>query len=229
MSIFKDIINAWKSDDLLSQAWEESLSMLILSQKIFVKSINYLNSGIDIESVKDLKKRDISINDYHKSVRRKLVTHFSIGENSKHIASGFILAEMTVDIERIGDYCKNISDITIVTESKINFDSVTIEIKEIEKEILKRFKETIYAIDNQDEKIASDIVKNYKPFVAKMSDDIVHNIISNTTKVNSGKDAAIIVLYVRYLKRIGAHLKNITTTVINPYHKVGYQNDLNLL
>ena len=96
MSIFKNIINAWKSDDLLSQAWEESLSMLILSKKIFEKSIKYLNSGIDIESVKDLKKRDITINDYHKSVRRKLVTHFSMGENSKHIASGFILAEMAV-------------------------------------------------------------------------------------------------------------------------------------
>ena len=229
MSIFKNIINAWNSDDLLSQAWEESLSMLILSKKIFEKSIKYLNSGIDIESVKDLKKRDITINDYHKSVRRKLVTHFSMGENSKHIASGFILAEMAVDIERIGDYCKNISDITIARESKINFDSVSNEIKDIEKEVLKRFKETIDAIDNQDEKIASDIVKNYKPFVAKMSDDIVHNIISNTTKVSSESDAATIVLYARYLKRIGAHLKNITTTVINPYDKVGYQNDLNLL
>ena len=229
MSIFKNIINSWKSDDLLSQAWEESLSMLMLSQKIFVKSIKYLNSGVDIESVKDLKKRDITINDYHKSVRRKLVTHFSMGENSKHIASGLILAEMAVDIERIGDYCKNISDITIARESKINFDSVSNEIKDIEKEVLKRFKETIDAIDNQDEKIASDIVKSYKPFVAKMSDDIVHNIISNTTKVSSESDAATIVLYARYLKRIGAHLKNITTTVINPYDKVGYQNDLNLL
>ena len=229
MSIFKNIINAWKSDDLLSQAWEESLSMLVLSKKIFEKSINYLNSGVDIESVKDLKKRDITINDYHKSVRRKLVTHFSMGENSKHIESGFILAEMAVDIERIGDYCKNISDITIARESKINFDSVSIEIKDIEKEVLKRFKETVDAIDNQDEKIASDIVKSYKPFFARMSDDIVHNIISNSTKVDCDSDAAAIVLYARYLKRIGAHLKNITTTVINPYDKVGYQNDLNLL
>ena len=229
MSIFKNIINAWKSDDLLSQAWEESLSMLILSQKIFVKSIKYLNSGVDIESVKDLKKRDVTINDYHKSVRRKLVTHFSMSENSKHIASGFILAEMTVDIERIGDYCKNISDITIARESKINFDPISKNIRNIEEEALKRFKETIDAIDNQDEKIASDIVKSYKPFVAKMSDDIVHDIISNTTKVSSESDAATIVLYARYLKRIGAHLKNITTTVINPYDKVGYQNDLNLL
>ena len=123
MSIFKDIINAWKSDDLLSQAWEESFSMLILSHKIFQKSVNYLNSGIDIESVKELKRRDIAINDYHKSVRRKLVTHFSMGENTKDIASGFILAEMTVEIERIGDYCKNISDITLTRKSKVNFNS----------------------------------------------------------------------------------------------------------
>ena len=229
MSIFKDIINAWKSDDLLSQAWEESMSMLILSRKIFKKSINYLNSGVDIESVKELKRRDIAINNYHKSVRRKLVTHFSLGENTKHIASGFILAEMTVEIERIGDYCKNISDITLARESKINFDSLATKIKDVEIEVLKRFKETIVAIDSQNQKIATDIVKSYKPYVAKISDEIVHSIISNTIKVNSGNDAATIVLYARYLKRIGAHLKNITTTVINPYDKVGYQNDLNLL
>ena len=229
MSIFKDIINAWKSDDLLSQAWEESFSMLILSHKIFQKSVNYLNSGIDIESVKELKRRDIAINDYHKSVRRKLVTHFSMGENTKDIASGFILAEMAVEIERIGDYCKNISDITLTRKSKVNFNSLAAKIKDVEEEVLKRFKETIEAIDSQDQIIATDIVKSYKPYVAKISDDIVHDIISKTTKVKSDSDAASIVLYARYLKRIGAHLKNITTTVINPYDKVGYQNDLNLL
>ena len=33
-----------------------------------------------------------------------------------------------------------------------------------------------------------------------------------------------IALYARYLKRIGSHLKNITTTVINPIDSIGYQS-----
>jgi hypothetical protein len=31
-------------------------------------------------------------------------------------------------------------------------------------------------------------------------------------------------LYARYLKRVGAHLKNITTTITNPYEHIGYKN-----
>ena len=39
MTIFKELINIWKSDDLLSQAWDESIEMLRFSEKIFDKSI----------------------------------------------------------------------------------------------------------------------------------------------------------------------------------------------
>jgi hypothetical protein len=31
-------------------------------------------------------------------------------------------------------------------------------------------------------------------------------------------------LYSRYLKRVGAHLKNITTTITNPYEHIGYKH-----
>jgi len=35
--------------------------------------------------------------------------------------------------------------------------------------------------------------------------------------------SASISLYARYLKRIGAHLKNITTTIVNPFDSIGYK------
>ncbi len=57
MTIFKDILAIWKSDNLLSQAWEDSLRMLSLSNDIFVQSIQYFNSGENIDAVKALKKK----------------------------------------------------------------------------------------------------------------------------------------------------------------------------
>ena len=39
MSIFNDIIKIWKSDSLLSQAWDDSIAMLKLSHEIFLKSL----------------------------------------------------------------------------------------------------------------------------------------------------------------------------------------------
>ena len=229
MTIFHEIIKVWKSEDLLSQAWEESLEMLYFSKKIFNKSIIYFNSGKNIESVKELKKKDQTINEFHKSVRRKIVTHFSMGENSKNITSGLILAEMIVDIERIGDYCKNISDLTILNSKKMNFEPLKSKIEKIENEVLKRFSNTIEAIEEQNEDLALKLVKKYNSKIASNSDEIVNEIISGNTKYPTSSDAASAVLYARYLKRIGAHLKNITTTIVNPYDKVGYQDNLKLL
>ena len=108
MSIFNDIIKIWKSDSLLSQAWDDSIAMLKLSHEIFLKSLESFNSPESLKEIKALKKEDRKINDYQMTVRRKVLTHFSIGASAREVTNGLVLVDMVVDIERIGDYCKNI-------------------------------------------------------------------------------------------------------------------------
>ena len=58
--------------------------------------------------------------------------------------------------------------------------------------------------------------------VTKVSDRIVKDIASGRIQFPDSSQGASIALYSRYLKRIGAHLKNITSTIVNPYDKIGY-------
>ena len=222
MTIFKEILAIWKSDNLLSQAWEDSLRMLSLSNDIFVQSIQYFNSGENIDAVKALKKEDQSINDYYQLVRRKVITHYSIDKPPIDTSGGLTLINMVVDIERIGDYCKNISDLTLMREGPMNFGELSNEIKSIEEEVESRFTKTIKAIQDQDETLADELLKSYKKMITKVSDDIVKNVASGKIQFNDSSQGASIVLYARYLKRIGAHLKNITSTIVNPYDRIGY-------
>ena len=108
MSLFNDIIKIWKSDSLLSQAWEDSISMLNLSHAVFLKSLDSFNSNDSKEEVRALKREDKKINDFQMTVRRKVLTHFSLETNSRQVPNGLILVDMVVDIERIGYNCKNI-------------------------------------------------------------------------------------------------------------------------
>ena len=222
MTIFKDILAIWKSDNLLSQAWEDSLRMLSLSNDIFVQSIQYFNSGENIGAVKALKKEDQSINDYYQLVRRKVLTHYSIDKPPIDTSGGLTLINMVVDIERIGDYCKNISDLTLMRDGPMDFGELSNEIKSIEEEVESRFTKTIKAIQDQDEVLADELLKSYKKMITKVSDDIVKNIASGKIQFKDSSQGASIVLYARYLKRIGAHLKNITSTIVNPYDRIGY-------
>lgn len=223
MSIFNDIIKIWKSDSLLSQAWDDSIAMLKLSNEIFLKSLESFNSPESLKEIKALKKEDRKINDYQMTVRRKVLTHFSIGASAREATNGLVLVDMVVDIERIGDYCKNISDLTLMKESSINFGELSNEISKIEEEVKSRFSSTIEVIENQDEDLAFTLQDKYRKAISTVSDNIVSDIVSGKTKLGSQSKSAALVLYVRYLKRIGAHLKNITSTVVNAYDRIGYE------
>lgn len=223
MSIFNDIIKIWKSDSLLSQAWDDSIAMLKLSHEIFQKSLESFNSPESLKEIKALKKEDRKINDYQMTVRRKVLTHFSIGASAREVTNGLVLVDMVVDIERIGDYCKNISDLTLMKESSINFGELSEEISKIEEEVKSRFSSTIEVIENQDEDLAFTLQDKYRKAISAVSDNIVSEIVSGKTKLGSQSKSAALVLYVRYLKRIGAHLKNITSTVVNAYDRIGYE------
>lgn len=223
MSLFNDIIKIWKSDSLLSQAWDDSISMLKLSHDIFIKSIDNFNSHDSVEEIKALKKEDRKINDYQMTVRRKVLTYFSLETSSREVPNGLILVDMVVDIERIGDYCKNISDLTLMQKASFDFAELKEEISAMESEVRSRFSTTIQVIENQDEDLARTLNDKYKKTVSSASDKIVSGIVSGDVKLDSQSKSASLVLYARYLKRIGAHLKNITSTVVNAYDRIGYE------
>ncbi len=223
MSLFKDVINLWKADDLLSQAWDDSHDMLNLSHEIFQQALTYLQNGENIDTLKALKKRDKEINEFQRNVRRKVLTHYAVEQDTSDMADGLILINMVVDIERIGDYCKNILDLAINHDQSINSSEISEDLYLVEEEVKSRFEKTLEAIQLQDEEIALSLMEGYREQMTGKSDDIVNGVLRNELNFGSGSRTAAIALYARYLKRIGAHLKNISTTLVNPFDAIGYK------
>jgi phosphate uptake regulator len=197
--------------------------MLELSRNIFSQSIIYLREAQDIETLKKLKKRDKEINEFQQEVRRKVLTHYSIQSEKVDIANGLILINTVVDIERIGDYCKNILDLAINHPTQIISEEISEDLATIENEVQSRFDKTCEAINKQDTNIAKDMMKDYREQLAGKSDEIVNNVLNGQLDFGSSSKTAAVTLYARYLKRIGAHLKNITTTLVNPFDSIGYK------
>ena len=223
MAMFDRVISLWKSEDLLSQAWEESFEMMVLSNEMFSAAIRYLRRGEKIKTLKNLKKRDREINEFQKSVRKKVVTHFSISQKVEDFPSGLVLLNIVVDVERLGDYTKNILDLAIHYPDPLVSEDCLNSLKDIEDDILSRFTDTLTAIEQQDEKLAKKLLKSYRKSFSNMSDKIVNDGISGKQEYKDQKEAASVTLYARYLKRVGGHLKNITTTMLNPYEEIGYR------
>ena len=223
MSIFNDIVSIWRSEDLLSQAWDESREMLEFSEDMFSSAVKYLRRGVKIKKLKKLKKEDKKINEFQQNVRKKVVTHFSVSKNIDNLPNGLVLLNMVIDVERLGDYTKNILDMAIYYPEALVSEALLPELNTLENEVRLRFQKTCESIGRQDIDLAEHLLKTHQESLAIVSDNIVHNCISGKIDFENNKQATVVPLYARYLKRIGSHLKNISTTMINPYEYIGYK------
>ena len=223
MSVFKDLVTIWNSEDTLSQAWTSSNEMLHLSHEMFTDSVKALRSGEKNKVIKSIKLRDEEINQYHRDIRKKVVTHYSVSKDVTNINSGLVLINMVVDIERVGDYTKNILDLAKYYPKKLRSEKISKDLRIIEQAVVERFQNTVKAVEEMDEIAAKELIKSYRSELGKLSDNLVASSISGILEIGEEHMASSMVLYARYLKRIGAHLKNITSVVINPFESIGYK------
>ena len=111
--MWKDIIRLFRSEGALQEAYDESILMLKASHGMFDDSVAALHAEGTLET--DIYGRDRRINKHERSVRRKIVTHMSVS-TKPDINLGLVLTAIVIDIERIGDYTKNIVELAAAVE-----------------------------------------------------------------------------------------------------------------
>ena len=219
--MFKQIFEIFKSNSLYEQALGECHEMLDIDLTMFKASIQSLrksdSAAIDI----DIFEMDKKINEFERDVRRKVMTHLAIG-GKEDIGSGLVLVSVVIDIERIGDYTKNIYDLAVNHPKKLYGGSVEDRLAEIEKISFNLFEEATQAFKKQDIEKASLLMGDYKDHISAQSDAITNDVIMGKIGDLDIGSASATGLYARYLKRIAAHSRNLISSVVNPFERIGY-------
>ena len=219
--MFKQIFEIFKSDSLYEQALSECHEMLDIDLTMFKESIKSLRKSDSAEINIDIFAMDKKINEFERDVRRKVMTHLAIG-GKEDIGSGLILVSVVIDIERIGDYTKNIYDLAVNHPKKLIAGSLEDRLAEIENIVFNLFEESIQAFKNQDIEKARLLMSQYKKDISTQADNITNEIVMGEISDLDIGSASAAGLYGRYLKRIAAHSRNIISSVVNPFERIGY-------
>ncbi len=218
--MWKELITLWKSDNLFMQALNQSYEMLEIAHEMFkeaVESLRHTDTDVDVET----KKKDKIINKYEREVRRKVITHLSV-QGGGDLPAGMVLITIIIDIERIGDYTKNILDLATLHISKLESTDFLETITAVEQSVESMFVRTLECLKNNDEELALQLMAENKD-VGKTCDEVISKLIKEEYPDLSVSDAVSLALYFRYLKRINSHLKNITSSVVNPFDRIGFK------
>lgn len=218
---FKELIELWRSDNLLTQALKDSQKMLNSTSQMFNESVKSLRESDSGKMGMDIYAKDRMVNKYQREVRRKVLKHLAIagGVNLTH---GLILINIVIDLERIGDYTKNIMELAVAHPKKLRCGIYEDDIKKIEQGVTSMFEQIVPALKASDKKAARQLIDS-DWWMIKRCDEVVTGLIKAEDQTLSSADAVSTALYARYLKRIAAHLINVSSSVVNPFERIGFR------
>jgi len=220
--MWKELIQLFKKDNLFEQAYLEASKMLDTDAAMYDASVDALRHKDTAEVKLDIYGADKDVNRSERDVRKKVMTHLVVSGGT-NLASGLSLVSVVVDIERIGDYTKNIYDLAVHHPLRLQGGPVEEKLKKVETAVTTDFKGMIEVFKDRDEDKARVIMNNYKEGLSDACEEISNSILSGSISSLDSSDATAVSLYARFLKRIASHSRNIVTSVVNPFHRIGYR------
>lgn len=217
--MLKELLNIFKKDTKLDQAFRRSYEMLDITLEMFLEAKRSLRETDSNEIATAIYERDKDINRYEREVRQFVFQHLAVA-GTDDLTSSLVLISIIIDIERIGDYAKNMVELAMNHPTKLG-SRYEEDLQKVEAAVEDTFVRVRNIFEKADENEAESLIKDYL-WVNRLCDQRVIDYIREVDKTVTGGDAVTLALYFRYLKRINSHLRNIATSVCNPFDKIGF-------
>lgn len=219
--MFKNILEFFKGKDFLNQVLEDFKAMLDDAEEMFRSVRKKLIYDEDDPGLKDkIYSIDKKINELQKDIRKRIVEHLAI-QPSVNIPTSLLLMSVVKDAERLGDYSKNLYEVTTLLTNPIDPNTFKNLFGNIDNEILDFFKETKDAFIQSDENKAISSW-DYQKAIKIKCEETIKKLSNSNLSVN---EAVCFTLMTRYFKRLTGHLTNIATSVILPIDKLDYYDE----
>lgn len=219
--MFKKWLSIFKKDTLMDRAYQRSYDMLDITRSMFLEAKVSLRQREDSEIDLEIKNKDKEVNSYEREVRRMVFNHLAVS-GAADLPSGLALVSIIIDIERLGDYAKNMVELALDHPGKLHGASYEGMITRIEDAVGDSFLKTRQCFIEGDGALALELLDKYA-WVNDACDETVGALVKGQDQSVGSGDAAALALYVRWLKRYNSHLRNITTSVVNPFDRIGFQ------
>ena len=220
--MFKELLSVFRSSDPLRAMEKNFSAMLTLGYEMILSAGQMFFTGsASSQERTDLYQRDVRMNQLQRQIRKQVVAHLSVSGNRPDVPYSLLLVSLVKDVERIGDYAKNLAEINDIRSGAVAEDEITLELQEIRRDVEGSFKALSVVFSSSDRERAVELIRQGR--------DAAHRCNALIARIaRSDYDAGTVtalVLGTRYYKRIGGHVLNVLSSVVMPIHKIDYYDE----
>jgi len=220
--MFRELMKIWSEQAFSSKIVDEFLSMLESSREMLSYAFDVLTTKGKAKDVeKNIYFKDQLINLTEKEIRKQILIHISTNPKA-NLPAWLALVSVSKDAERLGDYVKNIFELShLAKDSKRDRKLFKSLFAENGRELLDLFTIVSDAYRKCDKKLAHDAVASgYR--ISKQCEEIIEEVVESDY---TNRQAVVVALGARYMKRIALHLSNIASSVVNPLPEMDFSGD----
>ena len=223
--MLQELLRIFRGDDPLSKVADDFALMLNLTREMSHSAGQIFFGEDHDENAQDrVHKTDAEVNELERVIRRSLMTHLAIPGNSADAPYSLLLMSLVKDVERLGDYAKNLSEIVEIGPDVLPEGAELDELKLIRKNVESTYQVCANVVLSSRQGEAAELIQQGRE-TARQCDGLI------TTIGKSDYDASTTTAYIlgtRYYKRINAHVLNVLSSVVMPLDKVDYfENNTN--
>jgi len=217
--MLRELLRIFRADDPLAKMGANFAKMLGLTREMTLSAGRLFLDGADAPDERTrIYDQDVKVNKLERKVRKQVVAHLSIEGNAMDLPYCLVLVSLVKDVERIGDYAKNLSELREIHPEPLPDDELAAELREIRVRVEEMFAGATAAFTARDAEAAVDLIRGGRAD-AHRCDALLGRV------ARSGHTAGVttaLVLGLRYYKRIGGHLLNLLSSMVMPLHKVDF-------
>jgi phosphate transport system protein len=215
--MFERLFGKQTGSGLIEAAFGDVSSMLSQSARMLDHALASLLDNVPLEV--NLDDMDDRVDEGERMVRRTVLEHLSLNPEQDLVAS-LVLVSMVQDAERIGDFARGLAELIPLAKRPREGVFAT-RLKDLAGQIRPLFDVAEEAFSKDDADLAQSVVANHRRLKGEFK--------SYTAEIAaSDLDADMAVVYsgaARILRRIGAHLSNICSSVIQPYDRIRHGDE----
>lgn len=216
--MLKELLSIVRGDPPIEAATRSFAEMLSLTEEMCLEaSAVFWGRTETPEQRTALYEKDVRVNKLERSIRKALVSHLSL-KNPADVPHCLRLMSLAKDLERLGDYAKNLVEVADIAGGPFPDDPIVRELKEIRRSVEALLRQAGRAFVESDHERAVELTIEGRA-ASKRCDEVIRRVAASdfTPPV-----VVALSLGARFYKRMVGHLLNLLSGVIMPLHKLDY-------
>lgn len=212
-----------KDHSLLDVSRQRALEMLRTTHEMFHIVVQSVQEDASPPVKDKLRLLDQQVNRGQQEVRQKVFEALLLAQG-KNLHEGLKLLTIVIDLERIGDYTKNVGELDAMFPRSLDFGEYQAVVQELLDKTDRLFHVTHDVIEKGVRADAERGLGLYQRIGLLCDQHIELAIRYDAESDTVPRDLVGLVLLLRYTKRVAAHLKNVCSAESNPFHRIGYRS-----